>query len=203
MIESRDFNLVTARNEEKIGLNGLLLYVVDIPAGVYASVRFDDLSSVPMPLVKGRQYKLQFDRLFLTNIAQSGTLSIIVSDDPDITIEDTDTAKPPNSNIDSNAALTYDKNLNPIQGALEPKVAQTFALSIASNRIATDFTKKVIKIYSTVDCFYKLGNSTVTAVTTDHFLPAKTIEYIAVGSNMRLAAILSSGTGTLYLSEMG
>lgn len=203
MIESRDFNLAVARNDEKIGLNGLLFYVVDIPAGVDASVRFDDLSNNQMPLVKGRQYKIGFDRLFLTNAAQSGTLSIIVSDDPEITIEDTDTPKPPDSNIDSNAALVFDNNLNPIQGAMEPKIANSFALSTVSSRNANNFQNKIIRIYATVDCFYKLGSSTVVATTVEHFLPAKTIEYLAVGNNTRIAAIVASGTGTIYTSEMG
>lgn len=205
MIESRDFNLAVARNEEKIGLNGLLLYVVDIPAGVDARVRFDDLSGSPAPLVKGRQYKLKFDRLFLTNAAQSGTLSIIVSDDPDITIEDTDTPNPPDSNIDPGAALTYDKNLNPIQGALEPKVAQRFTVStVVSSTNATNFTHKIIKICCSMDLFFMLGDATVVADAYSHFLPADTIEYIAVGNNTRIAGLSGSSTaGVLYISEMG
>lgn len=203
-IETKEFNLAVARNEEMIGLSGELLYILDIPAGVEVKVRFNDLSEPKTTLLKGRQYKGKFSRLYLTNTAQTGTLSVIISSDPSVTIEDTDTPKPASGNTDPNTSLVYDKNQTAIQGALEPIIGHlALDLGVSSVRSSADFQRKVIRLYSTVDCYIKLGDATVVAVDYRHILPAKTIEYFSVGSNTRIAARVASGTGLLYISEMG
>jgi len=100
-------------------------------------------------------------------------------------------------------ALARDDYGEAIQGALTPETAQTVSLSDATARTATNFTYRVIRIYSTANCFIKLGDSTVEAAVTDHFLPTGAIEYFARKEHTRIAGILASGTGTLYISEMG
>lgn len=205
LFEQRAFNLSIARNEEEIGLSGKCLQVIELPAGLDVKVRFvgDGLISEPISLLEGRIFNLEFSKFYLTNLSQSGTLSIFVSDDPDISVEDTDIPKTTAASTDATASLISDKNGTPIQGALEPKISNSLALSITSNRSVNNFVNKILKIYSTVDCFYRLGDSTVTASQSDHFLPAKAIEYIAVGNNTKIAACVTTGTGVLYTSEMG
>ncbi len=99
--------------------------------------------------------------------------------------------------------LDKDDQGEPIQGALTPKTAQSVSLSNATARNSSDFVYRVIRVYSTIDCFIKLGDSTVEAAVTDHFLPTGAIEYFARKEHTRIAGILASGTGTLYISEMG
>jgi len=103
----------------------------------------------------------------------------------------------------SRSELDKDDQGEPIQGALTPKTAQSVSLSDVTARNATDFTYRMIRVYSTQNCFIKLGDSTVEATVTDHYLPTGAIEYFARKEHTRIAGILPSGTGTLYISEMG
>jgi hypothetical protein len=67
---------------------------------------------------------------------------------------------------------------------------------------------RVISAYSTVDCFFEIGDITTVANLTDsHFLPAGVYIDISLGSdynallNSKHIAALSEGEGTLYISE--
>ena len=102
----------------------------------------------------------------------------------------------------SRSTLDKDDYGEPIQGALTPKTAHSVSLSDATARNTTNLIYRVIRVYSTANCFIKLGDSTVEAAVTDHFLPTGAIEYFARKEHTRIAGILASGTGTLYISEM-
>lgn len=102
----------------------------------------------------------------------------------------------------SNSELHQDSKGYPIQGALKPDVAHSVSVSGATARNSTDFTRKIVRIYSTEDCFIKLGDATVEATANDHFLPKEVVDYISVGDAIRLAAIQGSTGGTLYISEL-
>lgn len=101
------------------------------------------------------------------------------------------------------SALDKDDFGEPIQGALTPITSQSVSLSVATARNSSDFVYRVIRVYATANCFIRLGGGTVDAALTDHFLPAGAIEYFARKEHTRIAGILASSTGTLYISEMG
>jgi hypothetical protein len=85
--------------------------------------------------------------------------------------------------------------------------ARTLTLSATSNRTSTSFTTttNVISIYSTIDCFIRLGSNTVTAANTDHFIPANMYQDIAITpatKDRHIAAIRAGAIdGTMYISE--
>jgi len=99
--------------------------------------------------------------------------------------------------------LDKDDQGEPIQGALCPRVAQKVDLSTTTARCSADFTYKVISFHSDVALYFKLGDSTVEATSSDHHWPAGAIHFVTIREHTRIAAILASGTGTLYISEMG
>lgn len=82
-----------------------------------------------------------------------------------------------------------------------PGTAQSISTSTVSAVNSSDFTKPFIRLYSPVDTFYVLGNSGSTATTSDHLLPGGISYDLSVGSNTRVAAVLSAGTSTLYITE--
>lgn len=106
--------------------------------------------------------------------------------------------------------LPLDFNKNPIP-ALRLKTtggAHTIAISGSSARNSNAFAAgtRVISLYSTTDVYVRLGASTITASSADHFFPANTYYDIAVGGDetghaTHIAAIQVSGAGTLYVSE--
>jgi hypothetical protein len=98
--------------------------------------------------------------------------------------------------------LKKDANNVPMQGALTPAVAQSISISGTTAKNSTAFTKRIIRVYTTTNCFYKLGDSSVTATNADHFLAAGQVEYFAVWNNTYIAAIQSVASGTMYISEM-
>ena len=64
----------------------------------------------------------------------------------------------------------------------------------------------MISVYATVPMFIRLGDSTVTATTSDHYLPAEAYLDIAVGGGRATqygyaAFIRASSDGTVYISE--
>lgn len=85
--------------------------------------------------------------------------------------------------------------------------ARTVSIAATSNRTSTAFTATtdIISVCPTVDCFIRLGSNTVTAASTDHFLPANLYQDIAITPTTkdRYIAVIRAGTvdGTLYISE--
>ena len=59
------------------------------------------------------------------------------------------------------------------------------------------------RIVCDVPCFVKQGGSTITAATTDNYLPADAIDYMVVNSatDGYLAGITSAPSGTLYIMK--
>lgn len=98
--------------------------------------------------------------------------------------------------------MAYDGQGNPIP-ALKPGVVQTVSISGTSAAISTATAKatKVIRVVSTTNCHYKLGSSP-TATTSDSYLPAGVIEYLAVIGGQKIAFIQNAASGTAYVTEM-
>ena len=101
------------------------------------------------------------------------------------------------------SALDKDDYGEPIQGALTPQTAQKLSISAVSARNSSDFAYRVIRVISNANCYIKLGDDTVVATTDDHFLPTGAIEYFARKGHTRLAGLSTTGSGTIYISEMG
>jgi len=105
--------------------------------------------------------------------------------------------------------LPVDTDNNPIQALrLRPGLAQSVTVTATSARNATalDAATRIIGIYATVPIFVRLGNSSVTATTSDHYIPADTYMDISVAGNStqsytHIAAVRASSDGTLYISE--
>jgi hypothetical protein len=77
------------------------------------------------------------------------------------------------------------------------------ALSVASNRTAVLKPGTVYRLWSSVDSFFKWGDASVTAATTDHPLKAGLdVMCYTDDTNLFLAGVVSSGTGTLFISEI-
>lgn len=93
----------------------------------------------------------------------------------------------------------------PVQGALcpIPGSSQAVAVSGITARTSTAFTYKMIRVLCSVPCYFRLGDSTVTAAVTDHYLPPNVIEYFTVKEYTHIAAITAGAAGTLIVSEMG
>lgn len=61
----------------------------------------------------------------------------------------------------------------------------------------------VVALFSDVDCFINMGDNTVEAALTDHFIPAGIyINLSLLDTQTHIAAIVASGTGTLHISEL-
>jgi hypothetical protein len=100
-----------------------------------------------------------------------------------------------------------DNNTIPVL-SLRPGASQNVAVTASSARSATAFNTdtRVIGLYATVPMFIRLGDNTVTATTSDHYLPADTYMDVSVAANEKqkytaIAAIRNSSDGTLYISE--
>lgn len=61
-----------------------------------------------------------------------------------------------------------------------------------------------VRVWSSVDCFIQFGGDiTVVATTASHPMTAKIPEIFQVGPNVNfLAAIVSTGSGTLFISPL-
>lgn len=87
--------------------------------------------------------------------------------------------------------------------ALGGAVPQIVSLS-ASSAVSTILVspQSVVRIWSSVDCFIRFGaDASVVATTSSHPLTAKIPEIYQIAPNCNfLAAIVSSGTGSLFIS---
>ena len=101
--------------------------------------------------------------------------------------------------------LPADKFNNSIQ-AMRIGVTQsvTFSLTSAVTTNALSKNTIIVRRVSTSDCFVKITTGTPTATPADMFLPAGVPEYIGVNGfeTMKVAAIQSTASGTLYVTEM-
>jgi hypothetical protein len=105
--------------------------------------------------------------------------------------------------------LPVDANNYPVPVLrLRPGASQNLAVSTSSVRCATSFNTetRIVGIYATSAMFVRFGDSTVTATTGDHYLPADTYMDVSVAADdlqsfSSVAAIRSATDGTLYVSE--
>ena len=86
--------------------------------------------------------------------------------------------------------------------------AQQITTSASSQRSsAFSHATSVISIYCTADCHIEIGDSTVEATTSSHFIPASNYIDIAVkhdlndDSQKHIAVIQASSSGTFHISE--
>lgn len=100
-------------------------------------------------------------------------------------------------------ALIFRKDQNGfIVPVLSPVVAQAPITLGTSSADSAVLQNNVIRLISTVDCFYEVG-AAPTATTSSHFLLAKTPCDIYVEVGHKVAAVVSADSGTLYVSELG
>lgn len=95
--------------------------------------------------------------------------------------------------------MSFTANL-PVMG---PAASQSVAIGATSAQ-ATDAIGagiRVVRLVATSDCHVKIG-SNPTATTADLFLPAGCVEWLIAHPGQKVAAIQSSASGTLYVSEM-
>ncbi len=59
-----------------------------------------------------------------------------------------------------------------------------------------------LRIVVDVDSFITIGDGTPTATTSSAFLPAKWPEYFTCTPGQKAAAILGTGTGNMYVTEI-
>ena len=80
----------------------------------------------------------------------------------------------------------------PTRVSVTSTTARSAALSVGRYRVVCD-----------VPVFLRQGGSTVTAATTDNYLPADAIDYLVVTSTTDgyVAGITSAPSGTLYLTK--
>jgi hypothetical protein len=78
------------------------------------------------------------------------------------------------------------------------------SLSVASAVSAQLKNDTAYRIWASVDAFFLPGGSTVAATTNSHPLKAGLdILHLTDKSNLFIAGIVASGTGVLYISEIG
>lgn len=101
--------------------------------------------------------------------------------------------------------LPADKFNNPIQ-AMGIGVTQVvnFGLSSVATNNALSKNTIIVRLVATTACFVKISTGTPTATSSDLFLPAGVPEYFGVNGyqTVKVAALQSSASGTLYVTEM-
>ena len=91
-------------------------------------------------------------------------------------------------------------NIIPVPGY--PQSSQTVSYTASSVQTGTAFatTTRLVRIRATTDCFVAFG-SNPTATTSSHFLAASETQDFGVTPGDKVAAIRSSVSGTLYVTE--
>jgi hypothetical protein len=105
--------------------------------------------------------------------------------------------------------LPVDSNNNPIPAMrLRSGGAHSIAATATSarNTTAFDADTKIVSVYATVPVYLKMGNSSVSATTADHYFPAETYYDFAIAGDSgaqasHIAVLRASGDGTVYISE--
>ena len=107
-------------------------------------------------------------------------------------------------------SLPIDSQGNAIP-ALRPRPGAAHEIAVTStsarNTIAFADDTQIISVFASVPCKVALGDSSVSATTSDHFIPAGQYLFFSIGMATRgqashLAVIATDGDGTLYISEL-
>lgn len=85
-------------------------------------------------------------------------------------------------------------------GAGQPKLVSLAVTTARSAALSS--TVDMIRVWASVDCFVRAGGASVDATTSDHPLTAKVPEILQLNGATNIAGIVSSGTGTLFISEL-
>lgn len=89
---------------------------------------------------------------------------------------------------------------------------QTLAFGAASAQAASPFGSQTfqIRVVANSDCHVKVGTGSITATTSDPFLPASVVDYLMVSPGETIAAIqaptnghVTATPGTLNIAELG
>lgn len=99
--------------------------------------------------------------------------------------------------------LGQDKHGHGAQVVRPSGTTQTVSISgtsAATTNPVDDGGATIVRIISTTACHYILGSSP-TATTSHAYLPADTVEYIAVNPGDKIAFIQASASGTAYVTE--
>jgi glutamate mutase epsilon subunit len=95
--------------------------------------------------------------------------------------------------------LPTDFNASPVQ-VLRPTSTEALAVSTAAaSAAALSTSTRVLRLICNQAVYISLDG---TATTSSMYLPADTVEFIKVNAYDVLSAILASGSGTLYVTEM-
>jgi hypothetical protein len=84
-------------------------------------------------------------------------------------------------------------------GTSKNVVIATTSTAVASS--AFDSTTYQVRIASPAACYYKVGDATPTATTTDVYLPANTIEYVSVRPG-QMVSVFSATTQTISVAQV-
>lgn len=107
-------------------------------------------------------------------------------------------------------SLPIDSQGNAIP-ALRPRPGAAHEITVTSTsaRNGTAFAEdtQIISVFTTVPAKISLGDSTVSAASGDHFIPAGQYLFFSIGMSTRgqashLAVVATDGDGTLYVSEL-
>ena len=85
-------------------------------------------------------------------------------------------------------------------GSGQPKTVSLSTTSAVSAALSS--TIDCVRVWSSVDSFIRFGGSSVVATTSDHPLTAKVPEIMQLNGNAYIAGIVSTGTGTLFISPL-
>lgn len=91
------------------------------------------------------------------------------------------------------------------QSAFAPNGDATanLAVSTTTARVALNPNSNAVRVYNagSTTVFFKFGDANVTAATTDVPIPAGQTESFGKGRNGYIAAVVASGTSTLYITN--
>ena len=85
----------------------------------------------------------------------------------------------------------------------KPGTVQNIAFTATAGQLtnAVGDSTRVVRIVSDQDCYYKFG-ANPTATTSDTFLPAGVVEYLAIARGEKISVVQASAGGTLNVTEM-
>lgn len=91
-----------------------------------------------------------------------------------------------------------------VEVVFRPDTTQSVAVSgsSAATPAGVGTQTYAVRLFSTTDCFVKIGSSGLSATTSDMPLPASKPEYFRVTPGQYVAAIQLTASGTLYVTEL-
>lgn len=104
--------------------------------------------------------------------------------------------------ITQGTELPNDINSKPIQALYPARANNVTVTGTTARSSAVGGMVKVVELTPTVDMFIKMGDSTVNATTSDIFIAAGVVYDFHMKGNTHIAAIRSSTSGTLYITEL-